>query len=141
MNKQQVFDNALSGIRGQHYKPSRIDRGGGGVSSCVYFGEDGLRCGIGHNLPVTLKDEFLVNSDINRTGVSNLVARRPEVAQLFEKIPESFLRSLQTLHDEYLQQDGGVRAATGELPPNELFETRTREFAQAEGLYYKERAP
>lgn len=123
MNKQQVFDSALFGIRGQDYKPSRS---GGG--SCAYFGKDGLRCSIGHSLPAEWEEDFLTSS-INSEGVRSLMQDKPEAARLFEDIPCAFLFALQNAHDNCLGKSGLL---------GDEFERFMSELASREGLAYKD---
>lgn len=46
LSKQEIYNNALFGIRGQNYARSATVGG-----RCVYRGDRGLKCALGHSIP------------------------------------------------------------------------------------------
>jgi hypothetical protein len=95
MNNQQVFDNALFGIRNQGYKQSVTPDG----DSCAYRGKGDLKCGVGHSIP----DELYKPAMECKTS-GNLLSEHPEIQDLFRHVDRQLLSQIQWAHDKYLEQ-------------------------------------
>jgi hypothetical protein len=89
IDRQQIFTNAVNGIRRQGTYAGSIDR------ACMYRGPNGTACAIGHNIP----------DDRYRPGIEGSLATSPTVhdAMGLTDIPDddiAFLQELQAcLHD------------------------------------------
>ena len=98
MNLQQVFDNALFGLRKQRVEAMQ----GRGV--CVYRAPqpDGSvhKCAIGHSIP-----DDVYHPDMDKHGVSNINFVRNEyesIGALFANCDIGALDRLQNLHDSWM---------------------------------------
>jgi len=109
---QQVFDNALLGIRSQDYVKCEDD-------GCVYFGGNGLHCGIGWSIPVSI-----YSPSIEGHGIDLVLSMSTKLKALFEGVESSHLVRLQGIHD-------GMSNPT-------RFESRMRDFARKRKLLFTE---
>ena len=101
LTNQQVFDNALFGVRSQGYRQSKDDR----IGTCCYRSGD-LKCGIGYSIPDEMYRPYLDDPELGVlpvTGVQTLMeAGDPLLAPiqaLFAHNPPDFLDELQCAHD------------------------------------------
>ncbi|MBA4282132.1 hypothetical protein [Ralstonia sp.] len=120
LTKQQVFDNALFGVRGQDYRQSVNG------AACAYRGRDGLKCGIGHSIPDELYVDDLDDTKDKMNGIEPL-CERSEFVWLRELLggDTQFLAEVQAAHD-------GMRS------PDD-FEDRMQQIAAYYGLTYTPR--
>lgn len=116
---QQVFDNALNGVRGQGYKPSMS------VDGCAYRGFGGRKCAIGHCIPDELYDPSM---DAYPTGVAVLREKFPPVDALFSGLSTHDLGRLQGIHDDLSNTAGSLA--------QQQFEREMQRFAEERGLTY-----
>lgn len=128
LTPQQVFDNALFGIRNQGYKRSALSSG------CLYrltieaTGEV-LKCGIGHSIP----DEVCTSEWLfryNGAGITGLVTEgdNPSLEALFRRVPRMLLGELQNAHDRNDTRTG--------LSWRDSFEREMQHIAARYGLIY-----
>ena len=112
LTPQQVFDAALFGIRAQKYMRS--------VSSvtdgCVYRGDHGRKCGIGHAVPDAVYTPAFDNPDDGfSSGIDSLLEREDEIYEplrvLFKDVPLGLLTLVQRAHDRYLDDAGSAEGA------------------------------
>ena len=94
LTPQQVFDNALFGIRGQGYKQSK--RFIGGSETCAYRGKNDTKCGIGHSLPDDLAEQA---DSLGESDISTVISEIDEVSDLFVNCDAELLEMLQRAHD------------------------------------------
>lgn len=94
LNNQQVFNNALIGMRAQNYKKSAEESG-----RCVYRGENNLKCGIGFSIPDEVYDPKM---DETTYGISDLISKGffPELNMLFKDCSPNMLSYVQQCHDD-----------------------------------------
>jgi hypothetical protein len=103
LTNQQVFDNALFGIRKQEYKQSVHSDG---HSKCLYRGPGGRRCGVGHSIP----DEVFYQpgrpalDDRSATSILSLLENDQFVSDVFKGIDRDLLADLQSAHDSTLKR-------------------------------------
>ena len=111
LTAQQVFNNALFGVRGQNYKPSSCQKqltltNGRSVDpeTCLYRGPGGLKCGIGHSIP----DDMYTDTFEGR-GIGGLIvpffetedtATQNPLRALFRGVSLGLLAALQAAHDD-----------------------------------------
>jgi len=92
---QEIFDNALNGVRRQNYAPSNCKAG-----ACVYRGNAGMACGIGWSIPDDIYDPTM---DDPNEGVliKWLMARLDVLHAVFPSDDRSlrFLARVQDTHD------------------------------------------
>lgn len=97
LTAQQVFDNALFGIRQQKYQ--RSER----TSTCMYRADRTakcpVRCGIGHSIPDALYDPAMEGKAIDHL-LTRIAGER--LVFLFEGVGDSLLADLQHAHDREL---------------------------------------
>lgn len=89
---QEVFDNALFGIRKQNYEPSLKD---GKESMCSYRGDGGSKCAIGHSIPNRVYHESIEGMPIH-----DLLDSNSKIRDLFRGIFWKPLKDLQLIHDD-----------------------------------------
>jgi hypothetical protein len=112
MTPQEMFNNALFGVRGQKYVRSyRLESG-----TCRYHGPSGLKCHIGHS----------IRNEDYRPSMEGHYADYAEIHVLFPDIDGDFLCELQTVHDS------GLVLGAGE------YERSMHQFAEAHNLEDKE---
>ena len=98
MNNQEFYDKTMAHLRKQKV-PSMSMAGDG---ACAYRGAvvDGVptMCAVGAHLP----DSMFAGGipDWNTESVAELCRTKPEVAQIFEGVDASLMRTMQNLHDE-----------------------------------------
>jgi hypothetical protein len=110
MTLQEVFNNALFGVRKQKYVRSYD-----GERDCMYRGPNDCRCHIGHNIrDEDYKPEF--------EGYS---VEHDQIAALFPGIKSNILFGLQQIHDRELKTSA------------KRYETMMLRFAKAFDLEYK----
>ena len=87
LTRQEIFDKAWTGLKGQGFVQS-LECGG-----CMYRGDNGLRCAIGHIIPDSRYDE----------GLEGLWAGHPKVrrAASIHIRSGTFASILQDCHDHY----------------------------------------
>lgn len=90
---QQVFDNALNGVRAQEYVRSESS----GVS-CSYRGDGGLKCGIGHSIPDEAYNPEMDCSDFS-TAINDLIYKDSKLKKMFKDCEPELLQCLQDAHD------------------------------------------
>ena len=92
LTNQQVFDNALNGVRAQGYVRSQSLSG-----SCSYRGDGTLKCGIGHSIP----DEVYVPSMdcLENSAINEVVRRFSDIYGLFKDCDKRMLNNIQQAHD------------------------------------------
>ena len=103
LTDQEVFNNALFGLRKQGVKSTTIN----GV--CAYRGtiidQPVLRCGIGFSIPDTIyKRDMDSRGD---SSISELVETESDIGYLFELNNPSLLNSIQYVHDMYMPTKAG----------------------------------
>ena len=106
LTPQQVFDNALTGIRAQDYISSRMSSG-----TCAYRGVDGAKCGIGHSIPDNLYESRMDDLD-EGTTIDCVISQFPAMEQLFSACPLGFLEAVQEAHDSMYSSDNRNTRAT-----------------------------
>jgi hypothetical protein len=111
MTLQEVFNNALFGVRAQKYVQSADELGG-----CLYRGPKGTECHIGHSI----RDEDY-QPDMERELISS-----QKVIYLFPGLDVDTLKFLQGIHDGSLTF--GIS----------MYEARMKLFAAEHKLEYKE---
>lgn len=92
LTNQEIFDKALSGIRGQNYQVSKK----GDV--CAYRGHDGLKCAVGH----CIDDETAKvwdNLEFDTSIDSILIRDAKTFSDYFTSEQIEFLKALQMAHD------------------------------------------
>lgn len=127
MNRQDLFDRAVAGIRKQGGL-ALTDNGLG----CLYLTKDGRRCAIGHLLP----EGHPALSPKVGMGVTNLFRNYPDLNTYFGVASDDiqFLIELQRVHDKAgFATDYTSNPATDHLP---RFETAARALAEHYGLTY-----
>lgn len=121
LTPQQVFDNALFGVRKQRYH--RSIRG----AACAYRGNNGRKCGIGHSIPDELYHESFDDSENFAVGVLSILgADRPAcqpLKELFQGCNLKLLVRLQSTHDESYRE-------------KQFFEANMKVVAEEFGLTY-----
>jgi hypothetical protein len=92
---QEVFDNALNGVRRQHYAPSNCKTG-----ACAYRGNPGMACGIGWSIPDDIYSPTM--DDPNQmVSIRPLMERLAVLRAVFPSDDRSmsFLTRVQDVHD------------------------------------------
>lgn len=131
LTAQQVFDNALFGLRKQRIKSLGKDH------VCMYRGTttkgETLRCGIG----------FSVDDDIGKMmdesdgpAIASLVASNQDVRSIFGHLNLHFLRELQAAHDETLASDAESEDEVEVVRCMSYFETAMSNIADTYKLNY-----
>lgn len=101
LTPQQVFDNALFGIRKQGYAQSiKLDG-----TACLYESDNGRRCVIGHSVPNAALRALMDNAEFSEgSTITNILGSTAEelapARLLFSQCPLDFLERLQTIHDD-----------------------------------------
>ena len=93
LTPQQVFDNALNGVRAQDYIKSDTANG-----MCAYRGSVGLKCGIGHSIPDEVYNPEMDCSDFS-TAFTDLILKNSKLKKLFKNCAPELLAFLQDAHD------------------------------------------
>lgn len=102
LTAQQVFNNALFGIRAQNYASSFSDS----RNTCMYRGAESRKCGIGFSLPDELASEKIEGSNIGvLLGSSEFEVEFASIRELFAGVDPYFLAAIQTAHDRELSYD------------------------------------
>ena len=132
LTEQQVYNNALFGMRGQNYEPSHA----GGA--CLYRGPRGLKCAIGHSIPDDIycpemdrgaTDDGLTDDGLTTIGHFLEEFVFSELCELFQHVSGGLLTALQVTHDQL-----SPRQSTAER--KEQFESRMRQIASCYHLEY-----
>jgi hypothetical protein len=123
LTNQQIFDKALSGIRGQGYKQAVGKHTGCQYLTTAIAGEE-LRCAVGHCLPRDVATRWDYARSGQDTDILTMSEVHPEDFQaLFSKDQLDFLSDLQGAHDFYLNYA-------------EQWESRMQEIAYLYNLIY-----
>jgi hypothetical protein len=105
MTRQEMFNKAWHGV---------IEQGGPSVAretdACVYRGENGFRCGIGH----LIADDIALRWDKGGYGVSSLEAIQLVEAG-FTPRDRAFLTALQNAHDDAARASCFMAAFKGKM--------------------------
>lgn len=112
LTNQQVFDNALNGVRAQGYVRSQSLSG-----SCSYRGDGTLKCGIGHSIPDEVYDYAMDCAD-NSTAVNDVICKFSKLGDLFQNCNKELLQDLQDAHDnmaEPIQFEDAMWAVASEF--------------------------
>lgn len=96
LTHQQVFDNALNGVRAQGYMRSTL-RG-----SCSYRGMGTLKCGIGHSIPDEMYESAMDTSE-HSTAINDVICSFSNLASLFKGCHSELLKRLQEAHDSMIE--------------------------------------
>ena len=131
LTNQQLFDNALFGIRRQNYATSGKEDNG---FTYLYRGPNGTKCGIGHSIP----DE-LYCSEMEETCVGSLIAGpdyHDSLAVLFSGVDSELASRVQDAHDSGVN----MRTSTVKMDPGS-FEARMEAVASRFGLTYTQGLP
>lgn len=158
LTHQQVFDNALFGVRKDGYRgsfvvvedPDAIADGGSGTKVKCRYRFEGRACGIGHSIPDELYDPRMEGKAAGSLLVDPIFEGDPddadgsgpvtaESAALAEKFAALFsavvthgdaalLSTLQFTHDGACRSDGAFDKLS--------FEMRMQDFAANRGLHY-----
>lgn len=127
LTEQQVYNNALFGMRGQNYEPSRS------AGACLYRGPHGLKCVIGHSIS---DDIYCPEMDrgVNDDGLTTIGHFLEEfvfseLCELFQHVSGGLLSLLQETHDQL-----SPHQSTAER--KEQFESRMRQIASCYHLEY-----
>ena len=131
LTNQQLFDNALFGIRKQNYATSGEDGNG---FSCLYRGPNGTKCGIGHSIP----DE-LYCSEMEKSCIGSLLADpdyHDSLAMLFSDVDSELASRVQGAHDS----GANMRTSTVKMDPGS-FEARMEAVASRFSLTYTQVLP
>ncbi len=130
LTRQQLFDNALNGIRAQGHRQSVGSFTNGSSGSCVYISPSGDRCAVGHSLPASITRERLEQRYKNSgTGPDSLRVAFPEVAAVIHEDDLDFLARLQRVHDNRRLVNEGAS----------YFEPAMEQFAAKHDLVYTPR--
>lgn len=127
LTEQQVYNNALFGMRGQNYEPSRAG------NACLYRGPHGLKCAIGHSIPDDIycpEMDRRVNDD-ELTSIGHFLEEFvfSELCELFQHVSVELLKALQVTHDQLLPNQSTAKR-------KEQFESRMRRIASRYHLEY-----
>ena len=129
LTDQNVFDNALQGVRAQRYKQSWNTE----LHMCCYRGPGGLKCGVGHSIPDDVYRPFMDTLTAAGTSIGLLLTRdNDDVAPLkalFAGVDRNLLAALQGAHDRGLCAYPGARKG-------EEFEHEMLRVAKRFGLTY-----
>lgn len=120
LTPQQVFDNALKGVRAQNYVVSKNAR-----HSCAYRGAGGLRCGIGHSIPDDLYDKAM---DAPASHITSIIRHFDSMHNLFKDCSKELLNKLQAAHDDI--ETSPIKSS------GRNFERDMKEIAYMHGLNY-----
>lgn len=104
LTSQQVFDNALFGIRGQQYQAS-VAAGG---THCRYRGPLGRKCGIGHSIPDALAKQDHEGKTVRwlvLVAADGAPPWRGGLGALFSNVPMELLSDVQRTHDNLAYPD------------------------------------
>ena len=112
LTPQQVFDAALFGIRAQKYMRSVSSV----TDSCVYRGDHGRKCGIGHPIPDEVYNPVFDTPDGGfSSNINSLLEREGEIYEplrvLFKGVPSELLTLVQRAHDRHLDDAGSAAGA------------------------------
>lgn len=88
---QKLFDRAVGGVLKQGTSSLKINQYGGSI--CMYRGDNGTKCAIGHLIPDSKYDEKMENNGIERLLDHNLFPYKYGAKYLNQ------LAELQQLHD------------------------------------------
>ena len=108
MKLQQIFNKILKGLQGQKWKKAMC-ADSETYTGCVYFGDNGSRCAVGHLLPD--KHEFRVREYYNNAPVDELVDCIDDIPDVLNNI--EFMGRMQTFHDDYM-----ATGSDGKLTPD-----------------------
>ena len=128
LTNQQVFDNALFGIRQQNYVASGTDDSG---FNCLYRGPGGLKCGIGHSIPDELYRESMEGKCIG--SLTTDLEYRAWFGVLLRDVSLELATRLQDAHDSAAH----LAPSTNKLDPG-AFEVRMEGIASRFDLTYTE---
>lgn len=115
LTRQDAFNAALFGIRGQGYRRSVRSE----TWVCRYRGENGDKCAIGHCIPDNLYSESM-----EKLRFDSLMRSFPAIGKLLPKDSHSFLLRLQRIHDNRLEVSW------------KIFELSMEQLARDESLTY-----
>lgn len=124
LTRQEIFDKALFGIRGQNYKKSLIGK------RCAYRGADELKCAIGHCVD---DDTLAYEMDASNQNLISLMLTDPNhkcytrLTQIISPEDHKFAVSLQQIHDH-------MNRSFPDYPV--VFEARMKAFAAEYELEY-----
>lgn len=115
MNRQEIFDKAVAGLRSQKFEKSMIG------ASCAYRGINGQRCAIGWLIDNADYNEDLEGLSINDPRVQKMANVHPQ-----NQRDEAFLGKLQLTHDTNSQPLNMKRNLEGlalmyDLDPKEIY--------------------
>lgn len=133
LTNQQMFDNALRGVRAQGCA-SRDKETNSSYPRCLYRGPDGTKCGIGQSLPDALYRPKMDTCTMP-LGIMQLLELYPDVQAVFGPPPTpecgpDFRVELQIAHDGAYEDDPGDFISG--------FNARMRELAEEFQLQYEE---
>lgn len=94
MNKQQIFDKVILGLMSQEFELSWSDD----QSCCMYRGDNGAKCAVGHLIPDSLYDP-----EMERKDVWTLYDTHPEMKKVVPLKHVGMLSDLQEWHDYCLK--------------------------------------
>ncbi len=98
LTEQQVYNNALFGMRGQNYEPSRL------TGACLYRGPRGLKCAIGHSISddIYCPEMDIGVDDDGLTAIGHFLKEFvfSELCELFQHVSVELLTALQVTHDQ-----------------------------------------
>ena len=118
---QQVFDYVVNALRKQG-KPSVAKSGLIGAGTCKYRGPKGLKCAVGHLIPLSI-----YSREMEGNNMSSLHWKQDAYPELAPLWPHSQLLSdLQAAHDDW-----GICGMS-----DSAFEKRLRKIALERGLIY-----
>ena len=127
LTEQQVYNNALFGMRGQNYEPSRIG------DACLYRGPRGLKCAIGHSIPDDIycpeMDRGVNDDELTTIGHFLKEFTFSSLCELFQHASGELLTALQVTHDQL-----SPFQSTAER--KDQFEARMRQIASCYRLEY-----
>lgn len=107
LTMQEVFDNALFGLRKQGIRAINED------GQCLYRASNGNACSIGQSIPDSV-DCTPLDASLNESPITSCLANnKPDAPPCFNQIkilfadcPPFFLSSIQTIHDSWLDGEG-----------------------------------
>lgn len=98
--RQKLFNKAYLGLKAQEFKPSWKNipnRYGDMTDTCMYRGQEGLKCAVGHLIDDKFYDPSIEAKSATNKDIETAICRSQEINLSYDDL--DFLNRLQRAHD------------------------------------------